>query len=138
MPVTRISLRADTPADTQRAIADALHRGLVEGLGVPERDRFQIIERIPADALIADPDYLGVSRRNVVFVQVTLVRGRSAEKKAALFAAFAKHLGEAGVRPEDAFVTLLENGREDWSIGKGQQQLLDEDLLRRHGWAPPQ
>jgi phenylpyruvate tautomerase PptA (4-oxalocrotonate tautomerase family) len=136
MPFVRISLRADTPADTQRAIADGVHRALVDAIGIPEADRFQVIERLPADALIADPGYLGVHRENVVFVNITLVP-RSVEKKAALFAAIAKQLGEVGVRGEDVFVCLTENSREDWSVGNGQQQLLDEQLMRRHGWKPP-
>src|ERR1043166_9430298 len=76
VPVMRISLRADTPADTQRAIADGVHRAMVDALGLPEADRFQIIERVPAEALIADPGYLGVSRRNVGFVNLTLVPRR--------------------------------------------------------------
>jgi phenylpyruvate tautomerase PptA (4-oxalocrotonate tautomerase family) len=138
MPVMRISLRADTPTDTQRAIADGLHRALVDAAGVPEHDRFQIIDRLPAEAIIADSQYLGVSRQNVVFVQITWVRGRSTEKKAALFAAIATNLANAGVRKEDVFVTLIENGREDWSLGSGQQQLLDDALLRSHGWTPPE
>jgi phenylpyruvate tautomerase PptA (4-oxalocrotonate tautomerase family) len=133
----RISLRADTPADTQRAIAEGVHRALVDAIGIPEADRFQIIEQFPTEALIADPEYLGVSRQNVVFVNISLARGRSPEKKAALFAGIAKHLGKAGVRGEDVFVTLSENGRDDWSVGNGQQQLMDDELLRRHGWTPP-
>jgi len=136
MPVMRISLRADTPADIQRAIADGVHRAMVDALGLPEADRFQIIDQLPAEALIADPGYLGVSRRNVVFVNITLVP-RSPEKKAALFAAIAEQLAKAGVRSEDLFVTLTVNGRDDWSVGNGEQQLLDDDLLRRHGWTPP-
>jgi phenylpyruvate tautomerase PptA (4-oxalocrotonate tautomerase family) len=137
MPLMRISLRADTPADTQRAIADGVHRALVDAIGTPHADRFQIIERLAADALIADPEYLGVRRQNVVFVHIVLARGRSAEKKAALFSGIAKELAKAGVRGEDVFVTLAENGRDDWSLGNGQQQLLDDALLRRHGWIPP-
>ncbi|HKA41538.1 MAG TPA: tautomerase family protein [Burkholderiales bacterium] len=137
MPLMRISLRADTPAQTQRAIADGVHRALVDAIGTPEADRFQIIEQFPAEALIADPTYLGVSRQNVVFVNIALARGRSSQKKAALFAGIAKHLAKAGVRGEDVFVTLTENGRDDWSVGNGQQQLLDDELLHRHGWIPP-
>ncbi|MFY9779968.1 MAG: tautomerase family protein [Candidatus Baltobacteraceae bacterium] len=133
----RISLRVDTPAETQRTIADGVQRAMVDALGIPESDRFQIIDQRPAEALIASPEYLGVSRQNVVFVQITLVHGRSPEMKAALFAGIVKHLTQAGVRSEDVFVTLAENGRDDWSVGNGQQQLLDEELLRRHGWTPP-
>jgi len=41
------------------------------------------------------------------------------------------------VRREDLLVTLTENGRQDWSLGLGEAQLLDEHLMRRHGWALP-
>jgi hypothetical protein len=57
--------------------------------------------------------------------------------KAALFAEIANQLAAAGVRSEDVFVTLTVNGRDDWSVGNGEQQLLDEELLRQHGWIPP-
>ena len=137
MPLIRIALSDDTPPARLQAIADGLHLALVEALGVPSNDRFQLVDRYPAGSLIASPDYLGVERRDPVFVQVTLARGRPPEAKAALFAGMAHQLGRAGVRSEDVFVTLLENGREDWSLGHGQQQLLDEAPMRRHGWTPP-
>ncbi len=137
MPLVRISLRADTPRETQLAIGNGVHKAMVDVIGIPEGDRFQIIDQHAAETLIADPTYLGVNRQNVVFVQITLARGRSSEKKAALFAGIAEHLAEAGMRREDVFVTLIENGRDDWSVGNGQQQLLDDELLRQHGWTPP-
>jgi Tautomerase enzyme len=71
----------------------------------------------------------------VVLVNITLVP-RCSEMKAALFAGIAKELTKAGMRVEDVFVTLSENGRDDWSVGNGQRQLLDEKLLREHGWNP--
>ena len=137
MPLVRISLRADTPAATQRAIADGVWRALVDALGIPKGDRFQIIDTHPAEALIADPEYLGGTRQNVVFVQILLVRGRTSETKGKLFAEISKHLTQVGVRGEDVFVTLTENGRDDFSVGNGEQQLLDEELLRRYGWNAP-
>ncbi|WP_373715661.1 tautomerase family protein [Roseateles sp.] len=137
MPLFRISLRADRPASQQTAIAAAVHRAAVQTLGIPPNDRFQIIERLSADALLASADYLDIERRDAVIVQVTLVRGRPAPTKAAFFAALAAELASAGVRREDLLVTLTENGREDWSLGLGEAQLLDEHLMRRHGWALP-
>ncbi|MBA4216272.1 MAG: tautomerase family protein [Proteobacteria bacterium] len=62
---------------------------------------------------------------------------RPAQTKAAFFAALAAELASAGVRREDLLVTLTENGRQDWSLGLGEAQLLDEHLMRRHGWALP-
>jgi phenylpyruvate tautomerase PptA (4-oxalocrotonate tautomerase family) len=137
MPLVRITLRDDTPSATRRAIADGVHNAMVATIGIPAGDRFQIVDGRPAEALIADPGYLGVERQNVVVVEITLVRGRSAEKKQALYRAIAEHLVEAGVRAEDVMVVLTETGREDWSMGNGAAQLLDTELLKRHGWTPP-
>jgi phenylpyruvate tautomerase PptA (4-oxalocrotonate tautomerase family) len=78
-----------------------------------------------------------VARQNVVFVEITLVRGRTVEKKKALYAAVAKELGAAGVRPDDVFVVLHETERADWSFGNGEAQVLDTELLKRYGWTPP-
>ena len=137
MPLVRITLRDDTPQDTQRAIADGVHRAMVAAIGIPQGDRFQVIEPRPEATVIADPEYLGVARQNAVFVEITLVRGRSAEKKQALYRGIADELVAVGVRGEDVLIVLHETGREDWSMGNGAAQLLDEELLRRHGWTPP-
>ncbi|PXX58698.1 tautomerase-like protein [Nocardia tenerifensis] len=136
MPLTRIALREDTPQAIQRAIADGIHRAMVNAIGIPPEDRFQIIEPRRADELIFDSGYLGVERRNVVYVQIAMVRGRPAERKQALYRAIADELGAAGVRAEDIVITVIENGREDWSIGNGHAQLLDAELLARHGISP--
>lgn len=77
------------------------------------------------DELIFDPEYLGVSRLNIVFVQITFVAGRSREIKLDLVRRLAANLGEAGVRTEDVMVTLTENSLEDWSVGNGIAQLIE-------------
>jgi phenylpyruvate tautomerase PptA (4-oxalocrotonate tautomerase family) len=137
MPLVRITLRDDTPAATRLAIADGVHNAMVATIGIRAGDRMQIIDQRPAGTVIADPDYLGVHRQNVVFVEITLVRGRSTEKKRALYRAIADELVSVGVRAEDVTVVLTENGRDDWSVGNGEAQLLDTELLKRHGWTPP-
>ncbi|WP_193318177.1 tautomerase family protein [Nonomuraea phyllanthi] len=133
MPLTRITLREDTPAATRQAIADAVHDAMTTVIGIPPGDRFQIIERRSADELIFDPHYLGVDRHNVVFLQIALVRGRPDELKQRLYREIAQRLAAVGIRPEDLVITLVENDRADWSIGNGHAQLLDPELLARHG-----
>ncbi|WP_067712738.1 tautomerase family protein [Nocardia yamanashiensis] len=136
MPLVRISLRDNLDPAHQRAIADAVHNALVTTIGIPPGDRFQVIEpRRPAD-LIFDPDYLGIERRDVIFLQITLVRGRPPELKQRLYRTIATELSAIGVRPEDIVITLTENDRADWSIGNGHAQLLDTELLARHGISP--
>jgi hypothetical protein len=77
-----------------------------------------------ASELIADPEYLDVARENVVFIQITLVRGRSDELKQRLYRTIRDHLVEVGVRAEDVAVVLTANGPADYSWGNGEAQVL--------------
>jgi len=124
MPLVRISLREGKPAAYRRAIADAVHRAMVETIDVPPLDRFQVITEHPSDGLVYDPAYLGIQRTDaVVLVQITLNAGRSLEKKKALYARIADLLAESpGLRREDVFVSLVEVARENWSFGNGVAQ----------------
>jgi 4-oxalocrotonate tautomerase len=138
MPLARIALPAGTPPRTQRAIADGIHAAMVEVFGIPVKDRFLIIDERPAEAMIFDPTYLLDGRReNVVCVEITVAPGRPTEMKRKFYRTAADKLQAAGVRPEDVFIVLHDAHRENWSVGNGEAQLLDLDLLRRHGWKPP-
>jgi phenylpyruvate tautomerase PptA (4-oxalocrotonate tautomerase family) len=121
VPLVRISLIRGKPADYRRKVGDAVHRALVEAFGVPEQDRFQIItEHDPRD-LVYDPSYLGIERSDeLVMVQLTVSAGRSLVHKRALYQGIAAHLGrELGLRPQDAWVNLVEVAKENWSFGEG-------------------
>ena|SRR2546421_11394044 len=137
MPLVRITLDAATPSAQRGAIADGVHDAMVTAIGIPKADHFQIVDERPSESLIFDDGYLGVSRQQVVFIQITLVRGRTVEQKKALYRQIADNLGQAGVRGDDVFIQLYETGREDWSFGNGEAQALDLELLARHGWTPP-
>lgn len=121
MPLVRITLAEGKSADYRRAIADGVHRALVSAAAVPADDRFQVVEQVPADALVWDPAYLGQQRtKDVVFVQVFLNVGRTTEVKKTLYAAIANELAAApGVRREDVLVNLVEVAKENWSFGGG-------------------
>ena len=125
MPLVNIVFNATTRGPDARRIADGVHRALVDAIGIPEGDRFQILNPREPDDLIFDTEYLSVSRRDVVYVQITLVGGRTTDQKRHLYRAIVENLQRANVRPEDVFITLTENGREDWSVGNGTAQLLD-------------
>lgn len=137
MPLVRITLRAGLEADTRKAISAGVHRAMVATLGIPQDDLFHIIDERDADNLVFDHSFPGVERRDVVFVQISLTRGRTVEQKKALYRAIADNVAQAGVRPQDVFVVLSEVGREDFSMGDGVAQLLDAELMRKFGWTPP-
>jgi phenylpyruvate tautomerase PptA (4-oxalocrotonate tautomerase family) len=128
MPLVRIDLRAGTPPARRRAIADAVHQALVDTMQVPPDDRFQVVTEHTAADLIVDPQYLGIARGDgFVAIQITLRRGRTVAMKQALYRSLAARLGDAAqVRPQDVFVSLVENELTDWSFGNGLAQYVKD------------
>jgi phenylpyruvate tautomerase PptA (4-oxalocrotonate tautomerase family) len=124
MPLVRISLREGKSEQYRKAVADGVHRAMVEGAAVPEQDRFQIITEHPPSGLIYDPTYLGLQRTNdIVMVQITLSTGRKLAQKRQLFKRMAEILGEnPGLRPQDLMINLVEVAWENWSFGNGEAQ----------------
>jgi phenylpyruvate tautomerase PptA (4-oxalocrotonate tautomerase family) len=121
MPLVRISFAPGRSPEDRRAIADGVHRALVETAGVPAADRFQVVEEVPGPDLHFSPDYLGIARTaGVVFVQVFFSVGRSVEVKKALYAKMAEKLAASpGLRTEDFVINLVEVAKENWSFGNG-------------------
>ncbi|GGR33029.1 tautomerase family protein [Streptomyces netropsis] len=127
MPLVHISTRSDKEPAVLEAIANGVHRALVATIGIPDDDRFQIVSTHAENELIFDQHYMGVERRDVVFVQITLVRGRTPGRKKELYRRIAANLAaDAGIRPEDVVITLTENDRIDWSVGNGVAQLVEQ------------
>jgi phenylpyruvate tautomerase PptA (4-oxalocrotonate tautomerase family) len=121
MPLVRISLLRGHAPEFRRKVGDAVHRALVEAFQVPAKDRFQIITEHEPAGLVYDRDYLDIERSDgIVLVQLTVSAGRSLEQKRALYRLIAGYLArEAGVRPQDAWVNLVEVAKENWSFGDG-------------------
>lgn len=124
MPLVRISLREGRSSEYRRAIADGIHRAMVETLAAPEQDRFQIITEHDAEGLIYDPNYLGIRRDDdVVLVQVTLSAGRKPPQKREFMARAAALLAEnPGLEARNLFINLVEVAWENWSFGDGKAQ----------------
>ena len=133
MPFVRIELLEGRSEGYVRAVSGAVHRALTETLGVPERDRFQVVSEHGEGRFIYDPGYLDIERgEGFVLVQVFLASGRTAEQKGAFYSRLAGLLAEdPGTRKEDLMVQLVETGLEDWSFGNGEAQML---TLPRERW----
>ena len=127
MPLVRIALRAGKSAEYRRAIADGIHRAMVETLAAPEHDRFQVITEHDTDGLIYDPTYLGIQRSDdVVLVQITLSAGRKPPQKRDFMARAAALVADnPGLRPQDLFINLVEVAWENWSFGDGKAQYTE-------------
>jgi 4-oxalocrotonate tautomerase len=124
MPFARIDLAEGQSDDYRQTIGNVVYDVMIAKLGVPTGDRFQVIHEHPAQNFIYSPDYLGIHRSNdCVFIQVTLLAGRTVDQKRAFYKALADGLHERlGMRREDVVINLVENSKENWSFGNGEAQ----------------
>lgn len=124
MPLTRVSLLKGKPPEYRQAILDGLYQAMRESFGVPEDDRFMLIEEYDKTNFVYGTSYLGIARDDdLVIVQITVNNTRGIEQKKALFARIAELLAKnPGVRPENVLVNLVEVPKENWSFGNGIAQ----------------
>jgi len=117
MPLVQVDLERGLAQQLGSVISDGIHDALVEALGMAPTDRFQIFRTHSPDELVFDPTYNDVDRRQLVSIQILMVRMYDVATKYALFDAIAERLGAVGVRPEDLLISVVENGIEDWYAG---------------------
>jgi 4-oxalocrotonate tautomerase len=124
MPLVRISIPEGRDKDFATAVGEGIHDAMVATIDIPADDHFQVITEHDKSLLVADPHYLGINRSDgAILVQITLRRGRSDDKKRALYRTIVENLqARAGLRKEDVLVTLTENEPIDWSFGNGVAQ----------------
>jgi phenylpyruvate tautomerase PptA (4-oxalocrotonate tautomerase family) len=124
MPFVRIDALGTDPARLD-ALGRAVQDALVETLGVPPDDRFQVLTAHDGvTSTLRYDDYLSLRKDDsVVFVAITLRSGRSPERKRALYRRIAELVRErTGTEPRNVLVTLTENTSVDWSFGDGEAQ----------------
>jgi 4-oxalocrotonate tautomerase len=124
MPLVRIALREGKSEQFRKAVADGVHQAMVEAIDAPAQDRFQIVTEHSVTGLIYDPSYLGIERNDdIVIVQITLSTGRKLAQKRKLYQRMAEILAKnAGLRPQNLVINLVEVAWENWSFGNGEAQ----------------
>jgi len=121
MPLSRISIPAALPLQKARALADAVHEGLVETCNVPPGDRFQLISAYAPEMMLIDPAFPDVRRTvEASIVEILFLEGRTIDQKRDLFRRIAERAMQAGFAGDDIMVTLTENAPTDWSVGYGR------------------
>ena len=124
MPFVRIDLIEGKPSSFKSELSGIVYQVMASMLNVPENDRFQVISEHKAENFIFDPRYLDIERTsNLIFIQITLVEGRTVNAKVSFFKALADRLHDRlQVRRQDVFINLVENSRDNWSFGNGIAQ----------------
>jgi phenylpyruvate tautomerase PptA (4-oxalocrotonate tautomerase family) len=128
MPFARITLLQGKSDDYLEALADTVHRALVDAFEVPQDDRFQAIEQLAPGSLIYHESYFAGRRSaDFVYIAITAGRPRSTAVKKRFYQRLVALLGEAiGLRPDDVMITVTTTERDGWSFSNGLAQLADE------------
>ena len=121
MPLTRITVREGMSDARLQQLSDLYHQTLVEVFDVPREDKFQILEALPAKALVYHPHYQ-TGRRDGDFILFQILAGkpRSTAVKQRLYERLAERLhADLGIHPDNLMVVIQLNGSEEWSFGRG-------------------
>jgi len=126
MPLVRIDLLEGKSPEYRIQVGQIVYQAMLDVLGVPKDDRFQIISEHPQAGLQFDRGYLGIHRSDdCIFVQITLSSGRTIETKQRFYKVVADNLHEGlKLRREDVFINLVEVTKENWSFGNGEAQYV--------------
>lgn len=122
MPFIRTNLPKDMPAAQQEAIVMGIHQALIDSIGMPQDELFNLVAGYEPGQFWCSRSFNGINRSDrVVVVEITLRRGRSDAMKRALYAAIAHNLAHSGgVALQDVFIFMHENDYSDWSVGEGR------------------
>lgn len=121
MPFVRTAVPGGLEQSRKRLIVQGIHDALVEGIGMPSDELFNLVTEYRDGEFFYDRRFNGISRsENLIVVEITMRRGRSDAMKRSLYAAIARNLEEtAAVSPKDVFIFMHENDYSDWSVGNG-------------------
>lgn len=121
MPFVRTAVPARMEQTRRTAVVQGIHDALVEGIGMPEDELFNLVRAYDEGEFFFSRSFNGIARsENVIVVEITMRRGRSDAMKRALYAAIASNLEtNAAVSPKDIFIFMHENDYSDWSVGNG-------------------
>ncbi|MGI8456786.1 MAG: tautomerase family protein [Propionibacteriaceae bacterium] len=118
MPLIQIDLDRELFDSLGDQLSAAVHQAQLDALDIRADDLFQVFTPHGPGELRFDPGYNGVDRQRLLLLRITMVHMYSAAAKQRLYKAVVKRLGEAGVRPEDILISVVENGFEDWYAGR--------------------
>lgn len=124
MPLAKIHLRAGRSVTAKDGIAQAIQDALIEHLGIPEDDRFQLFQEYADENFRHTPAFIDLTySSDLLMIELTFIAGRSDEVKKALIASITSRIVEAvGQRPDDVFIMIYEVAGSGVSFGNGLTQ----------------
>jgi hypothetical protein len=121
MPFVRTYVHKNTSQTLRQLIVEGIHWALVDSIGMPESEMFNLVSEYTSEQFFYDRTFNGIARsEQLVVVEITLRRGRSDAMKRNLYAAIAGNLQlRCDISAQDVFIFMHENDYSDWSVGNG-------------------
>lgn len=120
MPLVNISILKGKSSEYVKAVSDGINSAVIETMGFPDDDRYQIVHEI-------EPHCLQFQDRTEdrVMMHLTMRAGRSNRSKQAFYAKVVANLEKnPGIKPENVLITIVENHDVDWSFRDGVAQFV--------------
>ena len=120
MPLVNISILKGKSPQYIKAIADGVNSAVIETMGFPADDLFQIIHEL-------EPHCLQFQERTEDRVMMHLIMraGRSNKSKQAFYAKVVENLAaDPGIDPANILITIVENHDINWSFRDGIAQFV--------------
>lgn len=120
MPLVNISILKGNSPEYIKAVTDGINSAVIETMGFPEDDRYQIVHEV-------EPHCLQFQDRDGdrVMIHLTMRAGRSNKAKQAFYARVVENLARApGIDPANILITMVENHDIDWSFRDGIAQFV--------------
>lgn len=112
MPVATIEICRRYSVEEEKALIEAVHAAMVEGLKIPQNDRTVRLVVHEPHRFAIDP---GKDDR-LMLISIDLFEGRSLRAKAALYAALVRNMAAFGIPANHVKTLLREIPRENWGI----------------------
>lgn len=121
MPFVRTYVHKNTSQTHRQQIVEGIHWALVDSIGMPESELFNLVSEYASEQFFYDRTFNGIARsEQLVVVEITLRRGRSDAMKRNLYAAITGNLQfRCDISAQDVFIFMHENDYSDWSVGNG-------------------
>ena len=105
-------------------MSEAIQNALIEVLGIPPDDFFQIHHVLPSDHYLHTPAFVGQKYSDdMILLELTFITGRPKETRLALLKSLnEKVVAAARISPSDLVIMLYEIAGENASFGSGLAQ----------------
>jgi phenylpyruvate tautomerase PptA (4-oxalocrotonate tautomerase family) len=105
-------------------VSSAVQNGLINALGIPPEDFFQIFHVLPRNQYLHTPSFLGLKYSDdLIVLEITFISGRPNEKRLGLLKALNDAVvAAAGISPDDLMIAFYEVPGDNISFGRGLAQ----------------